>query len=532
MPTTRSKSATISSGMSVDKDNPNTGNAAVFAPINHPILSSMDPSDMIIFMQKRTAYELQISEKKREIPSLTAASYVVSIEPQLLKSMHFMGEFDEVAPNVALEQLTSEQIKSYISKIVSIDNSKEPDSQVIEKALIGLKTPMHIADHKARIKQLIADYLQRMESIGYSNFKNTNKKMTIKHIKQIQKDIEYKTDLKTDIKLLIEHVSKIAEHVDKAQEFTKKPNPKQTETPKPSKPGQPTSTQPPPSRTKPLCLLPEHKAKGIRCYMSQCSGCTKEEGAKLVEQFKKEQKDKKTTPGAKSFMDKDGPSNNDFNVDTVFADVYNGSICVDSGSDVNLMDNNLLNKLKAQGAVMHIENLTKPQVFGLAVSNDSQNTEYSVTCKRTVGMAIKMKIRHANGLVLRNLLWYVTEGNVNIPLLGNQVLKALGLTPPEMLKSAFEKFGGDIDIDELVEQDLSKGSIGYLMNQGVFHSQNEVLPDQEVLDSECFVDLGEDSDEELMKCLDILIDNARKAGMKEEAHQKLKLLVYEYKDIS
>lgn len=290
METTRSKSEKKPSATSSEKDDKSIATAAIFTLENHSILTSLDPSAMIKFIEKRAEYELQIKEKKKEIPTLIAASYKVSIEPRLLNSMQFMEEFDKIAPETPLETITSAHIKTYITNIVSIDNSNEPDSQVIEKALLGLKNPMNIAGHKARIKQLVADYFNRMDNIGYSNFRNTNKKMTIKHLvsalhpptlkKLIEKDMEYQIPLKTELKTFIEHV-------DKAQEFAKKTLPKSSDSTKTGNSRSKNSSQATTGKEKPLCRIPEHRAKGMRCYRSQCSGCTKEEGAKFVKNTRK-----------------------------------------------------------------------------------------------------------------------------------------------------------------------------------------------------------------------------------------------------
>ncbi len=80
--------------------------------------------------------------------------------------MHFMGEFDTIAPDTNLEDITSDHIQEYLKGIVENAQNKLPDTQLIETALTGLKTPMHIVDATARIKQLVADYLKRMADIG------------------------------------------------------------------------------------------------------------------------------------------------------------------------------------------------------------------------------------------------------------------------------------------------------------------------------------------------------------------------------
>lgn len=62
-----------------------------------------DPTAMIEFSEKQNAYELEIEEKKKEIPSLVAASYKVFIEPGLLNNLHFIREFDTIAPDTPIK---------------------------------------------------------------------------------------------------------------------------------------------------------------------------------------------------------------------------------------------------------------------------------------------------------------------------------------------------------------------------------------------------------------------------------------------
>lgn len=54
--------------------------------------------------------------------------------------------------------------------------------------------------------------------------------------------------------------------------------------------------------------------------MSECSGCTKEEGAKLVQEYKEKYKHDKKTQDAKALNDETRQDDTDITVDTVFAD--------------------------------------------------------------------------------------------------------------------------------------------------------------------------------------------------------------------
>ena len=80
-----------------------------------------------------------------------------------------------------------------------------------------------------RVRQLVVDYFERMETIGYGLFKFGNPKKTAAHIsdsiypKRLQavfrKDSKYGEGLKRDVKKFIKFVEEQAEHVEKSRDF-------------------------------------------------------------------------------------------------------------------------------------------------------------------------------------------------------------------------------------------------------------------------------------------------------------------------
>ena len=108
---------------------------ALFEPVTRPILETCNPKIAAQTLKRRKRYELEIKQKKKENPGLTAASYLVSIDRALLENMHALGEFYDIAPGKTEEQLTSTHVEKYIKGLVTRDGDSEVDPTVIVKAL-------------------------------------------------------------------------------------------------------------------------------------------------------------------------------------------------------------------------------------------------------------------------------------------------------------------------------------------------------------------------------------------------------------
>ena len=103
-----------------------------------------------MFPQERERYELEILSKQAGLPNLKALPYTASIDRTLLKSLFFMGKFDNIAKGVvSASSLTDEHMKTYVQSLVS-RTDKTIDHVAIEKVLADLAMPMEIADAGAR----------------------------------------------------------------------------------------------------------------------------------------------------------------------------------------------------------------------------------------------------------------------------------------------------------------------------------------------------------------------------------------------
>ena len=168
MTTTRSAAA----GAASDHDGTESS-VPVFQPISHPVLRSVDPVKVSQFLRDRERYEIEVQERKKEVPTLTTASSRVSVDPGMLRRMHFLGKFKSISPNTAVSDLTSNEIETWVRGMVKNDE-KNYDPAIIEKALATLRVPMSIADLEARMMEYCNYFFTRLEYVGYKNFKDDN----------------------------------------------------------------------------------------------------------------------------------------------------------------------------------------------------------------------------------------------------------------------------------------------------------------------------------------------------------------------
>lgn len=261
-----------------------TGAVTVFAPISHPILKSLDPVAVSKFIKERERYELEVEQKKAELPSLTAASYNVSIDRGLLANMVFLGKFDTIAPNKEASELTSNQVKRFIESIVKAPKTGF-DPKFIDKALIGFKMPMNVADPEARVLQYANDMFERLQSIGYGEFREKNPKMTVRLMcdnlapKQLREQMErridfdpsIRQDVKAFVRVLCTEAASCQTYTNTSRQSTITQNNSNRDDKKGSSSGSASSAAG--SKRLPICLWPDHKKKGLRHRIMDCQQC-------------------------------------------------------------------------------------------------------------------------------------------------------------------------------------------------------------------------------------------------------------------
>lgn len=512
-----------------------SGSVPVFAPIAAPVLRAVDPLKVACFLKERERYELEIEDKKAEVPSLKTLPFTASIDRTLLKSLFRMGEFDEIAPNaVTVKDLTDAHIKTYVESLVKSAGSEAPHPSVIKAALVGFSMSTKIMDPKARIKTYCADFFERLDSIGCSDFPEENPKKAVRLLasrlepaslkkamrERTEFDAALEESVKAFIKVLIQETVNCQTYgATKATEVPK-------DTPKPTGNGTDPSPTPTPTRKqKPVCPYPPHKAKGLRHFLKDCRDCPKDQKDKLFEEFRASKKDtvKRTTEIC----------GHDTGSSVMFTATLDGkfrtTVCADIGSATTLMDTGTLDKMQKAGVDATVVKLDPPRNFEMAAKNlDGSLT--TITCTHAATIDTELHIRHGSALVLRNLRWLITPQVVDEPLLSRPLLEALGFDCHKVMQAAADRFGGSVDVSTIVGNgsDFVSGRVGRIID-GVFHADGGG-DGADLDDDDGWLDLGPEDPKEKEAILQIKLKEAKKHGLSPKGCKDLDSMLREFSD--
>ncbi|MEM1369510.1 MAG: hypothetical protein AAGG02_16175 [Cyanobacteria bacterium P01_H01_bin.15] len=474
-----------------------TGAAAIFTPISAPILKSVDPIDVAAFLKERERDEVEITAKKGELPSLSMLPYSASIDRSLLKSLFFMGKFDTIAPKVTeAKDLSDTHIQMYITSIVSSTTREGVDPSVIDQALASLEIPTTIKDPAARITQYCADSFERLEAIGYGDFRDTNSKFTVKLMlrkfspkvlkqemtRRVQYDDYLEKNVKLFVKTLVQEAVKcntytpIEENPDKHNASKKGDHQHKAGSSR-------NNDRSKSSKEPPLCLLEEHAQKGIRHFMRDCTACSQKQKDKLLEEYYK--KKRRQAGSARRTADTNivDESFNSVNFGAVFEEKWRGTICTDIGADDNIIDFSTIAQINSAGVVCDPKPLLRPRDFRMAALLED-GTQAVIKCTHTLTMNIELNIRHGTALMLRGVKWLVTNQEVGEPLIGRPLLEKLGFHTRDILSAAADKHGSIIDVPSLFLDNGSEDKMGRVARimEGV--NQTDGGADSEDLDDE------------------------------------------------
>lgn len=108
---------------------------------------SLDSNGMTKLLTACEKYELDVEEKRKEVPSMSTASSRFCVKPHVLCSMHSTGVFEKRAAGASLVNLTADQVKKSIEEAVDTVR-KEPEARVAEAALIGTRMQMSVENSR------------------------------------------------------------------------------------------------------------------------------------------------------------------------------------------------------------------------------------------------------------------------------------------------------------------------------------------------------------------------------------------------
>ncbi|CAN8061403.1 unnamed protein product [Agarophyton chilense] len=430
------------------------------------------------FLKERERYELEVTAKQSQVLSLEVLPYKASVDRSLLKSLHYMGKFEKLAPNAqSFKDLTDEVIKTFVESLVKRTESDAFDPTIIESALNGFLMPTKVFDPEARITTYCADFLERLESVGCGTVPDQNTKKSVRllcaHLqpealrKEMRKRLEYDESLESSIRAFIkiltqEAINCQAYAVSKCSESG--PQRKQ------QKDSQVPITKSKSSNQKPICPYPPHKEKGQRHFLKDCRDCPKEEKDKLFEELRSVKKEgvKRTTNPLCQAKD----STVLFTV--TLDEKFRTTVCADIGSAATLKDTSILERARKAGVDASVVKLVPPRKFEMAAKNpDGSHT--IIECTHAATIDTELHIRHGSTLVLRNLRWLVTPQIVDEPLLSRRLLEALGFDCQKVMQAAADRFGGSVDVSSILGNkcDFGTSRIGCIID-GVYHADGGI----------------------------------------------------------
>ena len=524
---------------------PASGSVSVFAPVAAPVLRSVDPVKVARFLKERERYELEISAKQAEVPSLKVLPYTASIDRSLLKNLFFMGKFDSIAADASsAKDLTDAHIEMYIKSLVSRPSNADFDPSIIEKALEGFSMPTYIANADARITHYCADFFERLESVGCGDFREENPKKAISlllgHLqpavlkREMRRRLSYDEVLEKNLKKFIKVLSREAINCQiygvESKESTRKPSnskpgngkgfSKEIETGK--RKAKPDTI----SKEAPLCLWEHHNKKGIRHYLRNCKECPKEIKDRLFEEHRSKKND-----GAKRATDTMDEEARSVVFTATFGDRHRANICADTCSDDNILDKHMLLQFKKAGVEYALEDLARPRTFDMAADLPN-GKRASITCDQVVTVDTELHIRHGSALVLRGVRWLVTDQAVGDPLLGRPLLEALGLNTRDILAAAAERHSGVVDVSTFFgtgSDHSPSGKVARIL-EGVFHADGGA-DDADLDEDDGWLDMGPEDPSEKEQVRKKRVQEASEKGMSDKGREELEKLLIEYGDV-
>jgi len=148
-----------------------------------------------------------------------------------------------------------------------------------------------------------------------------------------------------------------------------------------------------------------------------------------------------------------------------------------------------------------VVHLKEPLEYSLAVDARTESGIAKVTCRKTVRADVELRIRHGTTLLLRDVVWVVSEQHAQHVLISRPLLEGLRLDTRKILEDAVDKHNGIVNFPDLLVQEASrKGTLAKLMmDNSIFHSA--VAEDGVQDDDDIYIDLGEDTEQELNEAL-------------------------------
>ena len=176
-------------------------------------------------------------------------------------------------------------------------------------------------------------------------------------------------------------------------------DPKRTPTPKNAAAKKPTRAKGPSKRSDPtnkipLCLWEQHSKRGIHHYLRNCRECPKDVKDRLFNEHRGKRKEH-----AKRTTENTSTDSRVVSFTATFGKHYNTTVCADTCSNGNILDERMLNNLGNAGVDHAVENLPRPRTFHMAAQLPDGTPAWH-TCSQVVTVDAEIHTRNVSAVTL------------------------------------------------------------------------------------------------------------------------------------
>lgn len=158
---------------------------------------------------------------------MNTARYKIRITLHVLWCLQFIRIFDIVAPDAEVSALTSDQLRLLYKNLWLLSGKRSWLACYWGSPC----WPAHAHESREQsieIHQLVVKYIKSLDNIVHGNFRNDNTKKIIVHLTEalyppilksiVVKDLEYRQNVKRDVKAYIEYAEEQNEYIDRSRE--------------------------------------------------------------------------------------------------------------------------------------------------------------------------------------------------------------------------------------------------------------------------------------------------------------------------
>ena len=565
---------------------PDTVHQPILESVEAPRLKGIGTEEFVQYKQRREVYERRIKEKNEESGvSVRVTTYRNSISKPVL-DMFVTAQW---VPVETTEEITEEQLRACVEERAHV-NPAEYDLGQIERDLKQVRMG-HGAKHMSlemQVLKLGLHYATTLDNLGYSAFIQKQPQLAVGQVLKrvtheqlrnrllltikLRKEDGFKKNYNVFMRELVREAKQI-DRYEAVKRFStqysfsdsdddmaaeKRPRAKhrlerknKIERGKERKSGGASVARRSLTgkRDRPACL---NKSCSEYHFMNECHNTPETRKKELLSAYydaKKKLKgdrrdrfsgrrDQKRKDGSVGVVGEHNLSNNSSLFSATFCDgAVDAVVLADQGSDINVIPPNVFELIASADSSLMPEDLSTV----LRYSNALLDAE-PLCCSRKVSLDVMLRIRHGTKMLLRGIEWLVSDKDTKYVIIGRSVLSAIGLDNRVLMAAACDRNNGVLNIPEMLRRasldnaNVAAGSIHSLLyERGLEHGstyQSAAGVDDDMLEeSDVYVDLGDDPNQNLDHALTAKVGEAVSNGLSPSGRVRLTELLSRYKSV-